>query len=90
MAGISYVFGVDERLRVSIPFELLAATDGLEQPGSGFESTVADETRVERVKVGVEGAEAGPPPKESTGLGAWECRGGGERARPDGGPGRWC
>jgi len=89
VAGISYVSGPSERFDISIPFECLAATDSFEQLRSGLESTVANETRVERVKMGFIGGEAGLPAKESTCLGAWECRGG-ERARPDGGPRGWC
>jgi hypothetical protein len=92
VAGISYVSGAGEGLNLGTPIELLTATESLEQLGSSLESTVADETRVERVKVGVIGgktSKAGLPPKECTSLGAWECRSG-ERARPDSGPGRWC
>lgn len=71
VAGISHVFGAEEGLDLKIPFELLATTDSLEQLGLGFESELAIETWVERVKVGVAGCEAGPPPRKSTGLGGW-------------------
>jgi hypothetical protein len=73
---MSEVSGSEERLRLRVPFELLAATDSLEKLGFGFKSAVANEAWVERVKVRVEGAGAGLPPKESAGLSARECRGG--------------
>lgn len=89
MAGISYVFDANERFGLGIPVELLAAPEGFEELCLGFQSTVANEAWVERVKVGVVCGEAGElPAEEVTGLGARECRGG-ERARPNGGPRRW-
>jgi hypothetical protein len=67
VAGISYVLGADERSSLGIPLELLAATDSLEQLGPSLESTVANETWIERVKVRVVGGKTWLPAKECTG-----------------------
>lgn len=95
MAGPSLLLQGEDWLDVRVPLKLLSTADGLEQLCFGFAVVVANEAGIQRIEVRViRGEEGGARAEDCTGLRTCDCRSGeysgsGERARPDGGPGRW-